>query len=115
MNPLEANLQMASIRRHKTDSSDAHELAKTHYKVERETTYVQDTYYEQMRAITRYYDEVDKEIILLRSRMHAILHVSFPELEQLITPSSALFLNFVQLYPHPALLLGSQKQSLKTV
>ncbi|MEB2282195.1 hypothetical protein LAV73_19785, partial [Lysinibacillus xylanilyticus] len=65
MNPLEANLQMASMRRHKTDSSDAHELAKTHFKVEREMTYVQDTYYEQMRAITRYYDEVDKEIILL--------------------------------------------------
>ena len=66
MNPLEANLQMASMRRHKTDNSDAHELAKTHFKVERETTYVQDTYYEQMRAITRYYDEVDKEIIHLR-------------------------------------------------
>lgn len=30
MNPLEASLQMASMRRHKTDSSDAHELAKTH-------------------------------------------------------------------------------------
>lgn len=113
MNPLEANLQMASMRRHKTDSSDAHELAKTHFKVERETTYVQDTYYEQMRAITRYYDEVDKEIILLRSRMHAILHVSFPELEKLITPSSALFLNFVQLYPHPALLLAHSKTIIK--
>jgi transposase len=35
MNPLEANLQMASMRRHKTDMSDAHELAKTHFKMER--------------------------------------------------------------------------------
>ena len=32
MNPLEANLQMATMRRHKTDISDAHELAKTHFK-----------------------------------------------------------------------------------
>ncbi|MER2192612.1 MAG: IS110 family transposase [Solibacillus sp.] len=113
MNPLEANLQMAKMRRHKTDVSDAHELAKTHFKIERETTYVQDDYYEQMRAITRYYDEIDEEIILLRSRMHAILHVSFPELEQLITPSSALFLNFVQLYPHPVLLKEHSKTIIK--
>lgn len=35
MNPLEANLQMTSMRRHKTDISDAHELAKTHFKMDR--------------------------------------------------------------------------------
>ncbi len=60
MNPLEANIQMASMRRHKTDISDAHELAKTHFKNDRKTTYVQEEYYEQMRAITRYYDEIDE-------------------------------------------------------
>ena len=110
MNPLEANLQMATMRRHKTDISDAHELAKTHFKMEREITYIQDDYYEQMRALTRYYDEIDEEIILLKSRMHAILQLSFPELEKLITPSSALFLNIVQLYPHPALLQAHSKR-----
>jgi len=113
MNPLEANLQMASMRRNKTDISDAHELAKTHFKMEREPTYVQDDYYEQMRALTRYYDEIDEEVTLLKSRMHALLHVSFPELEKLITPRSALFLNIVQLYPHPALLLAHSKTMIK--
>ncbi|MGC7931563.1 IS110 family transposase [Lysinibacillus sp. VIII_CA] len=73
MNPLEANLQMATMRRNKTEISDAHELAKTHFKMEREITYIQDDYYEQMRALTRYYEEIDEEIILLKSRMHAIL------------------------------------------
>ena len=113
MNPLEANLQMASMRRNKTDSSDAHELAKTHFKMEREPTYVQDDYYEQMRGLTRYYDEMDEEITLLKSRMHALLHLSFPELEQLITPRSALFLNIVQLYPHPTFLLAQSKTVIK--
>lgn len=113
MNPLEANLQMASMRRNKTDISDAHELAKTHFKMEREPTYVQDDYYEQMRALTRYYDEIDEEVTLLKSRMHALLQVSFPELEKLITPRSALFLNIVQLYPHPALLLAHSKTMIK--
>ncbi|KGA97510.1 transposase [Alkalihalobacillus alcalophilus ATCC 27647 = CGMCC 1.3604] len=113
MNPLEANLQMTKMRRHKTDLSDAHELAKTHFNMDRKSTYQQNDYYEQMRAITRYYDEIDEEMILLRSRMHAILHLSFPELEQLITPSSALFLNVVQLYPHPALLQVHSKTTIK--
>ncbi|MBD8032193.1 IS110 family RNA-guided transposase [Solibacillus merdavium] len=113
MNPLEANLQMATMRRNKTDVSDAHELAKTHFKSERESTYVQDDYYEQMRALTRYYDEIDEEVITLKSRMHALLHLSFPELEKLITPSSALFLNIVQLFPHPALLLAHSKTVIK--
>lgn len=113
MNPLEANLQMATMRRNKTDVSDAHELAKTHFKRERESTYVQDDYYEQMRALTRYYDEIDEEVITLKSRMHALLHLSFPELEKLITPSSALFLNIVQLFPHPALLLAHSKTVIK--
>lgn len=113
MNPLEANLQMAKMRRHKTDMSDAHELAKTHFRMEREATYVQEEYYEQMRALTRYYDEIDEEMILLKSRMHAILQVSFPELETLLTPKSALFLNIVQLYPHPALVLAHSKTVIK--
>ena len=113
INPLEANLQMASMRRHKTDISDAHELAKSHFRSDRESTYVQEEYYEQMRAMTRYYDEIDEEIILVRSRMQAILHLSFPELEKLLTPSSALFLNVVQLYPHPDLLLTHSKTIIK--
>lgn len=113
MNPLEANLQMASMRRHKTDKSDAHELAKTHFNMERDYTYQQDEYYEQMRALTRYYDEVDMEMNQLRNRMHAILQLSFPELEKLITPRSALFLNIVQLYPHPELLLTHSKTVIR--
>lgn len=91
MNPLEANLQMASMRRNKTDISDAHELAKTHFKREREPISVQEDYYEQMRTLTPYYDEIDEEITLLKSRMYALLHLSFPELEKLITPRSVLF------------------------
>ena len=113
MNPLEANLQMAKMRRHKTDRSDAHELAKTHFKEERKDTYIQADYYEQMRAFSRYYDEIDEEMVMLRSRMHAILHMSFPELEKVFTPSSALFLNIVQLYPHPALVLADSKTIIK--
>ncbi|WP_374721049.1 IS110 family transposase [Peribacillus tepidiphilus] len=92
LSPLEAKLQTASMRRHKTDQSDAHEIAKSHFRVEREETYQEEYYYKQMRAHTRYYDELDHEITHLFNRMHAILQLSFPELERLFSKRSALFL-----------------------
>ncbi|WP_338751673.1 IS110 family transposase [Bacillus sp. FJAT-52991] len=113
VNPLEANLQMASMRRQKTDKSDAHELAKSHFKVERTATYQEEGYYKQMRSLTRYYDELDREITHLFSRLHAILQLSFPELEIIFSTRSALFLNIVQLYPHPDEVLTCSKTIIR--
>jgi transposase len=113
INPLEANLQMASMRRQKTDKGDAHELTKSHFRVEREQTYQEEEYYQQMRGLTRYYDEVDSEITHLYRRLHAILQLSFPELERLFTKRSALFLNIVQLYPHPDEVLVHSKTVIR--
>lgn len=113
INPLEANLQMASMRRQKTDSNDAHELAKSHFRVERAQTYQEDTYYQQMRGYTRYYDEIDHEVIQLSNRLHAILQISFPEIEKLFTKRSALFLNIIQLYPHPSDVLNHSKTVIR--
>ncbi|AJS59365.1 IS110 family transposase [Paenibacillus sp. IHBB 10380] len=113
INPLEANLQMASMRRQKTDKSDAHELAKSHFRVEREKTYQEDDYYLQIRALTRYYDELDHEIAHLFNRMHAILQLSFPELERLFSTRSALFLNVVQCYAHPDEVLACSKTVIR--
>lgn len=113
INPLEANLQMASMRRQKTDKNDAHELAKSHFRVERRQTYHEEDYYQQMRGLTRYYGELDSEIIHLQSRMHANLQLSFPELERLFSTRSALFLNIVQLYPHPDEVLPHSKTVIR--
>ncbi len=113
VSPLEANLQTASMRRHKTDKSDAHELAKSHFRIERSTTYQEDNYFKQMRALTRYYDELASEVTNLYSRMHAILQLSFPELEHLLSKRSALFLNIVQLYPHPEEVLACSKTVIR--
>lgn len=112
LNPLEAKLQTASMRRQKTDISDAHELAKSHFKSERRKTYIQDEYYEQMRALNRYYDEIEDEIQFLFNRMHALLQLSFPQLERVFSKSSILFLNIVQKYPHPDLVKDCSTTSI---
>lgn len=111
LNPLESKLQTASMRIHKTDKSDTHRLAQTHFTNERRTKKRQENYYNQMRALSRYYEELDDERTLVRGRMHSLLQLTFPELEKLFTQKSELFLNIVQLFPHP----DSVKHLSKTV
>ncbi|HLV63441.1 IS110 family transposase [Galbibacter sp.] len=113
LNPLEAKLQMAAMRRHKTDISDAHELAKSHFRLDRQETYVQEEYFEQMRALGRYYEDIEKEIRHHYNRLHSFLQLSFPLLEKVFTKSSVLFLNIIQLYPHPACLHMLSKEDLR--
>jgi transposase len=111
INPLESKLQTASMRIHKTDRSDAHRLAQTQFTNERRTKKPQENYYDKMRALSRYYEELDDERTVVRGRMHSLLQLTFPEVESLFTHKSELFLNILQLFPHP----DSVKHLSKTV
>lgn len=112
VNPLQAKLQMASMRRNKTDISDAHELAKSHFKVDRHETYVQDDYFEQMRALGRYYEDVEKEIRHYANRVHSFLQLSFPLLEATFSKNSKVFWTMIQLFPHPDHLRGQSQNDI---
>jgi transposase len=101
VNPLEAKIQLASMRRQKTDIQDAHGLASSHFRVERVVTHQEEAYYDQMRAISRYVSEIDDEIQSLTGRLHAILQLSFPGIERIFSTQSFLFLNLIQHFPHP--------------
>lgn len=85
LNPLEAKLQTAAMRMHKTDKSDAHRLAQTHISHKRRNHHPQGIYFDQMRALSRYYTETEKEIKTIRSRLHSLIQLSFPELESLFS------------------------------
>jgi len=95
LNPLESKIQTATMRIHKTDKSDAHRLAQTHFTTEQRIKKPQDHYFDQMRALSRYYHELDEERAMLRSRMHTLLQLTFPEMESLFTQKSELFLNIL--------------------
>ena len=45
-------------------------------------TYQQDDYYERMRVISRRYDEIDKESTQYQNRLQSLLHLSFPEIDE---------------------------------
>lgn len=113
LNPLEAKLQGDSLRIHKTDRSDAHQLALTHFSNERRIETETDDIYRQLKRLSRHYDELDDELGVVRSRLHKVFQETFPELETIFKTKSELFLNVVQLFPHPELILAHSRTVIK--
>jgi len=113
LNPLEAKLQCDSLRIHKTDRSDAHRLALTHFTAIRRVAHGTNHIFHQLKSLSRFYSELDGELSVIRSRMHKVIQLTFPELEKMFTSKSDLFLNFVQLFPHPDCVLGLSKTIIK--
>lgn len=52
---------------------------------------------------------MDAELSVIHNRLHKVIPLTFPELEQIFTTKSDLFLNFVQLFPHPDLIQNLSK------
>jgi transposase len=113
LNPLEAKLQCDSLRIHKTDRSDAHQLALTHFTASRREKTVTDHLFCQLKSLSRFYNELDDELSIIRNRMHKVLQLTFPELERIFTTKSDLFLRFIQLFPHPDLVQNLSKTVIK--
>ncbi|WP_060206974.1 IS110 family transposase [Sporosarcina koreensis] len=113
LNPLEAKLQCDTLRIHKTDRSDAHQLALTHFTNNRRVKINSCDVYTQLKALSRHYSELDDELSVVRSRMHKVIQVTFPELERIFTSKSELFLNVAQLFPHPDIVLSYSKTIIK--
>lgn len=113
LNPLEAKIQCDSLRIHKTDRSDAHRLALTHFTVTRRVSTETDNLFYQLKSLSRLYSELDDELSIIRGRMHKVIQLTFPELERIFTSKSDLFLNFVQLFLHPDCVLGLSKTIIK--
>lgn len=113
LNPLEAKLQSDALRIHKTDRSDAHQLALTHFTNNRRIETNSDDVYAQLKALSRHYGELDDELSIVRNRMHKVIQITFPELETIFTSKSELFLNVAQLFPHPDIVLTYSKTIIK--
>ncbi|BAU26446.1 transposase [Aneurinibacillus soli] len=113
LNPLEAKLQSASMRMHKTDRSDAHRLALTHFTVSRREKEVPNDFFQQLKSLSRFYQELDGELSTLRNRMHKVIQLTFSELETIFTSRSELCLHVIQLFPHPDLVNGLSKTVIR--
>lgn len=116
LNPLEARKQTDGLRIHKTDKSDAHKLAQSHYRFNRKKKVIQDKEYLELREYSRFYGEVEKQLKTQRMYLHAALQQTFPELEELfVNRVSKLALNLIEIFPHPDLVKGFSRTKLKNI
>lgn len=120
LNPLEAKKQLEenTLRSWKTDKSDAHRLALTHFEKQavRKKKIKQSVEYESMRDLSRFYDEINDKILKLQMNLHNALNLTFPELVQLfskrLTPYS---LTLIELFPHPDFVLENSRTVIKNL
>lgn len=114
LNPLEAKKQLDSLRVRKTDQIDAEKLAQSQFVLNRKPTYVQEEVYQQLRDLSRFYQNLTEDIVRAKNRLHKVLQITFPELETILsTPTGEQYWNLVIAFPckDSVLDLGKNKLS----
>lgn len=98
--PLEAKKQLDSLRVRKTDKIDAEKLAKSQLVHNRKPTYVQEEVYQHLSDLSRFYQNMTEDLVRANNRLHKVLQVTFPQLENLLsTPTGEQYWNLVIAFP----------------
>lgn len=107
LNPLAAKKQLDGLRRRKTDKDDALHLAETQFIFKRRLTYYQKPVYRELMDLSRFYQEINQDLVREKNRLHRCLQLTFPEIEQIMKSATGkIYWDVVQAYPHPDLLLN---------
>ena len=95
LNPLEAKKQLDSLR-------------------VRKTTYVQEEVYQNLHDLSRFYQNLTEDIVRTKNRLHKVLQVAFPEIENLLsTPTGEQYWNLVSIFPTKHWVLELSEVELK--
>ena len=99
LNPLEAKKQLDSLRVRKTDQIDAEKLASSQFILNRKPTYVQEEVYQNLRDLSRFYQNLTEDIVRNKNRLHKVLQVAFPEIENLLSsPTGEQYWSLVTIF-----------------
>lgn len=113
LNPLKAKIQLNKFRRFKTDRVDARGLADTQFIIKRAFSYQMDPVYSQLRDLSRFYQEINKDIVAHKNRLHRALQLTFPEIEQLFAHTNGKTYWFiVQNFSCPQKVTASSVQAI---
>ncbi|WP_228477147.1 IS110 family transposase, partial [Streptococcus suis] len=113
LNPLEAKKQLDSLRVRKTDQIDAEKLAQSQFVLNRKPTYVQEEVYQNLRALSRFYQNLTEDIVRAKNRLHKVLQVTFPEIETVLSkPTGEQYWNLVTAFPCKDFVLELSKDEL---
>ncbi|KRL11668.1 IS110 family transposase [Schleiferilactobacillus perolens] len=113
LNPLKAKKDLEAVsdlHRRKTDRMDALGLAQSQLILKRAKAYVQDPVYIELKDEERFYQEANSDLVADKNRLHRALQLTFPELEGIMsTATGDFYWRLVQTFPHPDLVLKSEK------
>lgn len=113
LNPLEAKKQLDSLRVRKTDKIDAETLAISQFVLNRKPTYIQEEVYQELRDLIRFYQNLTEDIVRTKNRLHKVLQVTFPEMENILsTPTREQYWNLVMTFPYKDFVLELSKDEL---
>lgn len=113
LNPLEAKKQLDSLRVRKTDKIDAEKLAQSQFVLNRKPTYVQKEVYQNLRDLSRFYQNLTEDIVRTKNRLHKVLQVTFPEIETILSaPTGEQYWNLVMAFPCKEFVLGLTQSDL---
>ena len=104
---------MDSLRVRKTDKIDAEKLAKSQLVHNRKPTYVQEEVYQHLRDLSRFYQNMTEDLVRAKNRLHKVLQITFPELENLLsTPTGEQYWNLVMAFPCKEFVLSLSQSDL---
>ena len=105
--------QLDSLRVRKTDKIDAEKLAHSQFILNRKPTYAQEEVYQHLRDLSRFYQNLTEDIVRAKNRLHKVLQVTFPELENLLsTPTGEQYWNLVMAFPCNEFVLSLSQSNL---
>lgn len=116
LNPLEAKKQLDSLRHRKTDKIDAETLAQTQFVLNRKPSYIQEEIFEQIRDLSRFYQNLTEDIVRSKNRLHKVLQTTFPEIEKLLAaPTGVQYWNLIVAFPIASLVLEVTRPELENL
>ena len=109
LNPYASKNQLNNeLRKFKTDKTDAEGLAISQARLQRKPTPQEDEVYLELRDWSRYYAQVNRDLIAHKNRLHRILQLTFPEIESFLSATDGVFYwNVVKHFPTPIDVLKS--------
>ena len=111
LNPLKAKKLMDNNLRHnKTDKLDAYHLALIEFCAPQKLREPQPKEYHEMQNASRYFEELTKNLIVVRNQLHRNLQSTFPQIESIMSNSTGkVYWTIVSLFPHAQYVLESNE------
>ena len=79
----------------------------------RKPSYVQEALYQELRDLSRFYQNLTEDIVCAKNRLHKVLQVTFPELENILSaPTGEQYWNLVITFPCNSFVLESDDATL---